>query len=186
MIIEVHTTFELTLIEVKTLRVMAAFACASLLVNIYDWLRLFESTAFFVTLVEKTLKDIKWFMLLFFLALLVFGVPYSMVNMNRDEESELISTLFFWWVLDIVYNQFMLAIGQFEQLDAFSKGPQTQLMVALYVIATFYTSLTMLNMLIAIMGDTFGNVMESRNLNGIRTKLDILRDMAPVLSKLDG
>ena len=58
-------------------------------------------------------------------------------------------------------------------------------MVVLYVIAVFYTSLTMLNMLIAIMGDTFGNVMESRNLNAIRTKLDILSDMAPVLSKED-
>ena len=104
LIIEVHTTFELTLIEVKTLRVMAAFACFGLLLNVYDWLRLFESTAFFVTLVEKTLKDIKWFMLLFFLALLVFGVPYALINLNRDDDSELISSIFFWWVLDIIYN----------------------------------------------------------------------------------
>ena len=40
----------------------------------------------------------------------------------------------------------------------------------------------MLNMLIAIMGDTFGNVIENGKLLQIRTKLDILKDMAPVLS----
>ena len=50
------------------------------------------------------------------------------------------------------------------------------------MVATFYTSLTMLNMLIAIMGDTFGNVIENGKLLQIRTKLDILKDMAPVLS----
>ena len=51
------------------------------------------------------------------------------------------------------------------------------------MVATFYTSLTMLNMLIAIMGDTFGNVIENGRLLQIRTKLDILRDMAPVIMK---
>ena len=43
----------------------------------------------------------------------------------------------------------------------------------------------MLNMLIAIMGDSFANFMEYRFVNGIRTKLQILRDQAPTLDLRD-
>lgn len=39
----------------------------------------------------------------------------------------------------------------------------------------------MLNMLIAIMGDTFERVIENREVNSIKTKLDLMSDLAGVL-----
>ena len=39
----------------------------------------------------------------------------------------------------------------------------------------------MLNMLIAIMGDTFARVTENRELHARRTKLDLLADFAGIL-----
>ena len=101
------------MIDVQSLRLIAALASFALLVNIYDWLRLFQITGFFVTLVEKTLTDILPFMFLFALAMLAFGVPYALIDLNREDEGEgnLIKSQFFTWVLDVVYNQFMLAIG---------------------------------------------------------------------------
>ena len=42
--------------------------------------------------------------------------------------------------------------------------------------STFITQLTMLNMLIAIMGDTFGRIMEAREVSGTKTKLKLMAD----------
>ena len=41
----------------------------------------------------------------------------------------------------------------------------------------------MLNMLIAIMGDTFENNMENKHVNGIKAKLDLMSDLAGVIDE---
>ena len=50
--------------------------------------------------------------------------------------------------------------------------------------ATFMTQITFLNMLIALMGDTFAKVMEQKEQFGLQTKLQIMSDYtALVLDK---
>ncbi len=39
----------------------------------------------------------------------------------------------------------------------------------------------MLNMLIAIMGDTFGKVMTDRNVNAVKAKLSLMNDLSGVI-----
>ena len=51
LLITVLTLAELDYIKIQTLRILAALATFLLFVNIYDWLRLFEQTAFYVKLV---------------------------------------------------------------------------------------------------------------------------------------
>ena len=43
----------------------------------------------------------------------------------------------------------------------------------------------MLNMLIAIMGDTYERVMESKDINAVKTKLEIMGEQAVNIHKLD-
>lgn len=121
-IIQVHTTFELDWITVKDLRIMASFATMMLLTNVYDWLRLFEPTAFFVQLIARTIYDIRWFMVLLFIAILIFGLPLSMVNLNRDDTNTVIEETFVWFLFDIIYSQYLLALGQTDTAN-FTKGP---------------------------------------------------------------
>lgn len=85
----------LTLLEIEwlsfgSLRLMASLATWSLLIKAYDWMRLFDSTSFFILLIENTLGDIKAFMVLLSIALLTFGLPLSMLDMDRSEEGQLI------------------------------------------------------------------------------------------------
>ena len=56
--------------------------------KIFDWLRLFDRTAFYVQLLGATLDQIKEFMLLFTVALLTFGLPLSMLNQTRQRYIE--------------------------------------------------------------------------------------------------
>ena len=52
------------------------------------------------------------------------------------------------------------------------------LTITIFIAATFFTQITMLNMLIAIMGDTFERITEQRPLFATRTKLALLADYA--------
>ena len=104
LIFNIHTLAEMHEIPVETLRIMAAFATCAIFIKLYDWLRLFESTAFYVLLVKLTMKDILPFMILLFVSLLIFDIPMSMLSLNRDENSTLVDESFGFWLIDAVYN----------------------------------------------------------------------------------
>ena len=71
----------------------------------YDWLRLFEATAFFVLLVSSTLIAVLPFMILLAVALFMYSVPMSILNMNNmSEDGLLISQYIGWWLIDSLIN----------------------------------------------------------------------------------
>ena len=67
------------LISMRKLRGMSAIASFALLAKLYDWLRLFETTSFYIELIRATLFDISAFMILFLTAIFLTGVPTMMV-----------------------------------------------------------------------------------------------------------
>ena len=71
----------------------------------------------------------------------------------------------------------MLGLGEFATLESLTEGGAVEKIVHFFFfIATFFTMLTMLNMLIAIMGNVFDELEEQRIVRAIKTKLDILAD----------
>lgn len=42
----------------ETLRIVAAITSCSLMIKLYDWLRLFDGTSFYILLIAETMKDI--------------------------------------------------------------------------------------------------------------------------------
>ena len=67
------TGFQIHFIPLETLRVLAAFATCITLLRLINWMRLFEDTSFYVLLIRVTIDDIKYFMLLLIISLLMFG-----------------------------------------------------------------------------------------------------------------
>jgi len=66
-------------------------------------------------------------------------------------------------------------------MDNFGNHPQTGLAYLFFVLATFFSCVTMLNMLIAIMGDSFSRVMENKEVNAIKTKIEMMGDLRHML-----
>ena len=62
----------------------------------------------------------------------------------------------------------MLSLGEFT-IDNFDGEPQVYLCYIFFLCATFFTQITFLNMLIALMGDTYGKVMEAQETYQILT-----------------
>ena len=68
-------------------------------------------------------------------------------------------------------------------MDNFTREQDGYTMLALlfFILATLFIQITLLNMLIAIMGDSFSYAMENKKIFATRTKLGILKTQAPVL-----
>ena len=165
------------LISVQNLRIMAAGASFCMLAKFFDWLRLFEGTAFYIMLLTETLNDIRSFIILIIASLMLFGIPMVMIDLNRTEADEIIEPTFNIWFIDMFLNQYKLALGQYNY-ENFTGAPQAVLCYVIFLAATFFTQITMLNMLIAIMGDSFERVIENRDVNATRIKLNFMNDMA--------
>ena len=76
----IPTTF---LIDPHSLVIMTTLTSFSMMIKAMDWMRLFYKTAFYILLIQETIVDISYFLLLLVMTLLVFGFPMIMLNMNR-------------------------------------------------------------------------------------------------------
>ena len=177
------TLIESQRLSMEVLRIMASFASCLLIIKVYDWLRIFENTAFYIKLVEHTLKDIKSFLILIVVALCAFGLPMSLLDLNESkDEDHHIDPAFDLWIIDAIYGQYLIALGEFAKFEITGQRANHDILILVFFnAATFFTQITMLNMLIAIMGNSYAKASENREKFAIKTKLDILSTQAPSL-----
>jgi hypothetical protein len=106
-----------------------------------------------------------------------------MLQLNQaDGAGDIVEAVFGHFFLDSIYNQYMMSLGEFT-MDGFGDHPEMIICYLFFLTATFVTQLTFLNMLIAIMGDTFGRVIENKNQYGLQTKLSIMGDYTAVINR---
>ena len=161
------------LIDKSTSVVIASVASFSMMIKILDWMRLFDATAFFVHLIKMTFKEIGAFLLLLLVTLMMFGVPLAMLaldNLQYDEEN---ASDIKRWLPNLIFTQYMLALGEFNS-EFEEMSFQKWMCYVFFLLATFISLIMMLNMLIAIMGDTFERTIENRQLNNTRTKIELM------------
>lgn len=72
----------------------------------------------------------------------------------------------------------MILLGEWDT-SKFSNGPHTVLLYTFFTGSTFISQIIMLNMLIAIMGDTFDHMIENREVNATKTKLKLITECIP-------
>ena len=84
----------------------------------FDWLRLFDGTAFYIKLLYETLREITDFIVLFVSALFFFGMAIYLVAQNMTD-SALIQPSNWWFIFDIMLNQYLLSLGEFADLDGY-------------------------------------------------------------------
>lgn len=84
------------------------------------------------------------------------------------EEAQFISG--FW--NSVIYS-YRLSLGDFS-LDAFDKSRDVVLIWTLFVICSLFTAIILLNMLVAIMGESFNRVMETSECQNLRDHLQLI------------
>lgn len=72
-------------------------------------------------------------------------------------------------------NQYLLGLGEFLY-DNFENSPNRILIWIFFISATFLINITFLNMLIAIMGDTFARVTENKEQEALKERTQMYAD----------
>ena len=146
-----------------------------------DLLRLFDRTAFFIKLILRTMVDVMPFFVIFFIFIFMFGSSLYILSMHRQSGQEIIDDIFDRWLINTFINQYLLTLG-FYDMENFV-GDQQLFIYILFILATFLTQVTVLNMLIAILGNTFDMVKESQAKSEVEMKIQILAESILSLKK---
>ena len=158
------------MISADSVRIIGSLTGLMLWIQIIFWLRLFDSTAKYVALLLRTIKDISYFMIV--MAMLMFGfataffiLQYSRVYNESDADSLLFPMNKGDSIMGAAFvNQYLMMLGDFEGVNLSDESSSVQVLVTIYFIfTTFLVQITILNMLIAIMGQTFSEHMEEQD-----------------------
>ena len=151
--------------------------------KVFDWLRLFDKTAFFIRLIQETVISIRSFLMILVLCYLMFGSAFYIININLGPDEEIMPKLSNFWVFNAFESQYELSLGEYMVEDYRESETHQFLIYALFVLSSFIIQITFLNMLIAIMGDTFDRATEERENNARETKLQIMGDYVHLILK---
>ena len=91
-------------IGIETRCLMCAVLSFIIWMKMLDWLRLFDSTAFFIKLIMQTLVDVLPFFVILFVFIFMFGSALYLLSMNREEGSELVDPTFNNWLVNTFIN----------------------------------------------------------------------------------
>ena len=96
---------------------------------------------------------------------MMFGSAFYIININLDADHEIIPKLSGFWIFNAFESMYELSLGEYE-VDAYRGIEIHQFLVyLLFILSSFIIQITFLNMLIAIMGDTFDRATEESESN---------------------
>ena len=137
--------------DVFALKIITAITFLFLWMRILSYSRGFKGTGFLVRLVKQTIVDMRYFLLVIFLLLLAFGSAAFMLQ-NEFSHSP-------FYVFNLVYR---LILGDYTNYDSFDDEMEKPVILWIgMIIFSVLLSIIMLNLLISIIGATFGKVVET-------------------------
>ena len=128
-----------------------------------NWLRVFETTVIYIRLIKQTMIDMTPFFFLYVVIMIIFSFAVLILNLNREDENDLYDNdIFASSYLNSFMSQYLVTLGEFS-LDNYSKAgePNAGIDWSFFIAATVFGQLVILNMLIAIMGNTFDKIFEN-------------------------
>ena len=148
--------------------------------KLFDWLRLFNVTAIYPILLREVLLDIWPFVMMMFIVLGLFGNGlYIFSGLSvYDGHGELFSPLLPTPLLDATVNNLLTMGGEYEHEKLYIKDDAfLNIQVWLwFLVSIIMTQIVFLNVLIAIISDTFDRVWEQRLTYILSSQADVLQD----------
>ena len=127
---------------------MQAFICFGMWVKVFYFLRIFRNTGFFVNMLIRVMYQIKVFGLLYVLILCAFAFTfYSMAPAG-------------WGPMYFLNQTYLIGLGA-DSMD-YSDFPTASAMQMAYILGTLVITIIMLNLLIAIVCDSYAKVQDNQ------------------------
>lgn len=150
-------------------------------------MKLVDSIAPFIDIIIQIVIDIKYFMMVFIMAMLALSISFYLLAQNqldfdikndltREEKEKLYPIPYSSFGSSIWYMWQLCLGGASTATYAVGEGSQEIYLIGFYIMAQFLMIIHLLNMLIAIMGETFVNCKEIGHLVKIQDHLAFVID----------
>ena len=176
--------------DMSLVRSFGGFACFFMWIKVFYWMRLFSSLAYYVKLIMQTLTDSFPFMIMVAIIVFAFANYFYVINNNLvfgDEVDDDGNTPTYYGeyygssIGDVIVSIYLMgALGDFDS-SLYTNGVDKYAAMSMFLLALFIIAVVFMNMLIAIMGDTFGQVLEGATESGIREQVVLISDHAWLL-----
>ena len=132
----------------------------------------------------ETIISVQYFMIIMVVWYMTFGTAFYMINLNRNN-NDLVPDISNFWAFDAFETMYELGLGEFNTEPYMDNNHQGLMCYILFLLATFLIMIVFLNMLIAIMGDTFNQATAEKENNARITKLKIMGDYITLINPKD-
>ena len=173
-------------------KTLVALSVLFIWLRIFFWMRLFHSTAFFIDLISKTFSDVNFMAFLFIFIIMTMAVTSVVwvLNMGRgteymgykdDEDTN--ARIFHKSLSSDFFNSFfytyITSMGEYytEGFD----GENAEFLWIIFLVSTFLLQIAFLNMLIAIISNTFQHVLENKQQSVMKERISMLADFKGLL-----
>ena len=122
-----------------------------------------QELSFYVELLEKTLWEVRYFIALFILMLLPFANAMYILNHYReyrDPDESIVGVYTGSQYIDTIFQQYFVTLGELgsENFNTFGRNENNGILWVFLFFSTLISQVTMLNMMVTIMGETFNNL----------------------------
>ena len=147
----------------------------------FYWMRIEKQFAAFIRVVEQIVKSISVFSIMLFMVLLAFANCIMVLQLNRHEhehDGEVPPPIFDGYtgilVFDAIVHAYLTGLGDFNK-DNYSE--LNSLTVWLFFLgATILVQLVFMNLLIALMGDAYGEIMAIQEQSTMKELCSMMED----------
>jgi Ion transport protein len=167
------------------LRPIASSTLIIVWVKLFYYLRAYDSTSQLIRMIIETVKDIRYFLFVLFIGIVGFAggfyiLQYGLYGVGSDSDSNpqhlFVGTnplLAIIYIYQLVMGNFNL--GNFPEYDGTSQF-EFYFIWFLFVVSCLFLVIVLMNLLIAIMSNTFSNVLAGIENLSIREKVLLLSE----------
>jgi len=178
-------------LSINTLYMLSSYVSILLWIKLFENMRSFQATAFYVRLISQTFTEMAYFLLILIFIIIFSGFTLYVHDINYTRRGILEYTDFFTMdnklfsrLPNAIISQYLLTLGEFE-LEDLQESPDSPSGIVLFIIWTFIIQIVLLNMLIAIMSETFEQVMQQQRYANMKETLSIITEYGYVFKNVE-
>ena len=176
-------TLKLKLVSLVWLRTLGCYGIMLIYSKTFYWLRMWPTYALSVRVIKDVTYDMKEFLVLLFGVVALFGNAVYILDLGRrGEQNEIFSGIGDnnnKWLGSLI-NQWLVGLGQFDSVEVFY-GENVYTVWTIFVLATLFTNVIFINMLVAIMSRTFNKTITNTHVS-LKEQIEILSDWSWVVN----
>jgi hypothetical protein len=180
MMLGINVSTGFNTIDIHSIRTIGALAGWVMWIKVFYWMRLFKETSYFIILIERTCTDSASFMIMLFIILFAYANLNFILQMNIEgpeykDDVYVTEYIAGYNKFNAIMAQYMIALGQFEA-GSIGTGPSMFPAWCAFLSSSYVLTIVFMNLLIAIMGNTFGEVLDMREQAALLTVIQLMND----------